>query len=312
MSETEKKVKIALDECRVLMLGAQILFGFHLRAVFEEQFTSLPSTSRILYVFAFAAMGVVLALLIAPSMQHRLVESGRTSGRIVAATTLFAGLALAPFALSLGVDIAIVFSFKFGTLTGATLGLIIAGLALGLWYGIEYVLKRPNAKERAMPEEHDTPIDVRVEHMLTESRVLLPGAQALFGFQLAVLLTPAFDKLAENLKLAHALALCSIALTVILLMTPAALHRISFGGQNTESFHRLGSAFVIAAAVPLALGISADLYVAISKALGSLAVGVAVACALAVLFAALWFVQPLALRHRYHPGPRPEAGGALD
>jgi len=241
-------------------------------------------------------------------MQHRLVERGRTSGRILAATTLFAGLALAPFALSLGADIGIVFGFKFGTPTGATLGLAFAGLALALWYGIEYLLRRPNRKERAMPEEPDTPIDVRVEHMLTESRLLLPGAQALFGFQLTVLLTPAFDKLAENLKLTHAFALCSIALTIILLMTPAALHRISFGGQNTESFHRMGSAFVIAAAVPLAFGISADLYVAIAKALGSAPIGFAVACALAALLAVLWFAQPLALRHR-HSRPHARAAG---
>jgi len=308
MSEAEKKVKIALDECRVLMLGAQILFGFHLRAVFEEQFASLPRASHVLYVFAFGAMAVVIALLIAPSMQHRIVEEGRTSGRILAATTLFAGLALAPFALSLGTDIAIVFGFKFGTPTGAALGLAFAGLALALWYGIEYLLRRPNRKERAMPEEPDTPIDVRVEHMLTESRLLLPGAQALFGFQLTVLLTPAFDKLAENLKLTHAFALCSIALTIILLMTPAALHRVSFGGQNTESFHRMGSAFVIAAAVPLAFGISADLYVAIAKALGSAPIGLAVACALAALLALLWFVQPLALRRR-HTEPRRRAAG---
>lgn len=301
MSETEKKVKIALEECRVLMLGGQILFGFHLRAVFQDQFADLPPASHVLYVLAFGAMAVVLALLIAPSMQHRIVERGRTSGRIVQATTLCAGLALAPFAFSLGADIAIVFSFKFGAPTGVALGLIIAGLALVLWYGIEYLLRRPNGKERAMPEEPDTPIDVRVEHMLTETRVLLPGAQALFGFQLTVLLTAEFDKLAESSKIAHAFALCSIALTIILLMAPAALHRITFGGQNTERFHRMGSALVIAAAVPLALGISADIYVAVSKALGSMSIGIAVACALAALLAALWFVQPLALRHKHHP-----------
>jgi len=306
MSEEEKKVKIALDECRVLMLGAQILFGFHLRAVFEEQFASLSPAAHALYVFSFGAMAVVIALLIAPSMQHRIVERGRTSGRIVEVTTLFAGLALAPFALSLGADIAIVFGFKFGTPTGATLGFAFAGLALALWYGIEYLLRRPNGKERAMPEEPDTPIDVRVEHMLTESRLLLPGAQALFGFQLTVLLTAQFDKLAESSKLAHAFALCSIALTIILLMAPAALHRITFGGQNTERFHRMGSAFVIAAAVPLAFGISADIYVAIAKALGSAPIGIAVACALAALLAVLWFVQPLALRQR-HAEPRPRA-----
>jgi uncharacterized protein DUF6328 len=298
MSGAEKAVKIALDECRVLMLGAQILFGFHLRAAFQEQFANLSPAARVLYVFAFVAMAVVLAFLIAPSMQHRIVERGRTSGRIVQATTLFAGLALAPFAFSLGADIAIVFSFKFGAASGAALGVAFAGLALALWYGIEYLLRRPNGKERAMPEEPHTPIDVRVEHMLTESRVLLPGAQALFGFQLTVLLTVAFDKLAESSKLAHAFALCSIAVAIILLMAPAALHRITFGGRNTERFHRMGSGFVVAAAVPLALGIGADIYVAVAKAVGSAPIGAAVACALAALLAALWFVQPLALRHK--------------
>jgi hypothetical protein len=298
MSAAEKKVKIALDECRVLMLGAQILFGFHLRAVFQQQFPSLSPVARMLYVFAFVAMAVVVALLIAPSMRHRIVERGRTSGRILQATTLFAGLALAPFALSLGADIAIVFGLKFGSATGAALGFAIAVLALALWYGIEYLLRRPNGKERAMPEEPDTPIDVRVEHMLTETRVLLPGAQALFGFQLTVLLTAAFDKLADSSKLAHAFALCSIAVAIILLMAPAALHRITFGGRNTERFDRMGSVFVIAAAVPLALGICADIYVAVDKALGSVAIGAGIASALAALLAVLWFIQPLALRHR--------------
>jgi hypothetical protein len=305
MSGAEKQVKIALDECRVLMLGAQILFGFHLRAVFQQQFPSLSPAARILYVLAFVAMAAVVALLIAPSMQHRIVERGRSSGRILQATTLFTGLALAPFAFSLGADIAIVFSFEFGTPTGAALGILIAGLALALWYGIEYLLRRPNRQERAMPEESDTPIDVRVEHMLTESRVLLPGAQALFGFQLTVLLTAAFDKLPESSKLTHAFALCSIALAIILLMAPAALHRITFGGRNTERFHRMGSAFVIAAAVPLAFGISADIYVAVAKALGSAPIGAGVACALAALLAVLWFLQPLALRHG-RSGPRPQ------
>jgi hypothetical protein len=304
MSDAEKKVKIALDECRVLMLGAQILAGFHLRAVFQDQFAELSPASHVLYVFAFLAMGVVIALLIAPSMQHRIVERGRTSGRILEVTTLFAGLALAPFALSLGADMAIVLGFKFGAATGAAFGFGMASLALALWYGIQYWWRRPNGKERPMPEEPDTPIDVRVEQLLTESRVLLPGAQALFGFQLTVLLTAEFDKLPESWKLAHIFALCSIAIAVILLMAPAALHRITYRGRNSESFHRTGSAFVVAAAVPLALGISADIFVATAIALDSVAIGAAVAIALAALLAALWFVLPLALRHR-HLEPRP-------
>ena len=34
-----------------------------------------------------------------------------------------------------------------------------------------------------------TPLRAKVEQMLTEARVLIPGAQALLGFQMAIMLT---------------------------------------------------------------------------------------------------------------------------
>jgi hypothetical protein len=94
----------------------------------------------------------------------------------------------------------------------------------------------------------------------------------------------------------HAAALCSIALAIILLMAPAAFHRIAFGGDNTEEFFKLGSGFVIASAVPFALGISGDLYVASSLALNNAIVGGAVALGGLVVLAWLWFARPLLLR----------------
>jgi hypothetical protein len=55
------------------------------------------------------------------------------------------------------------------------------------------------------------------------------------------------------------------ALAVTLSMTPAALHRIAFGGEDDPTFLRIGSGLVIAAAFPLALGIAADIYVVFLK-----------------------------------------------
>ena len=144
--------------------------------------------------------------------------------------------------------------------------------------------------------EQDTPIDVRVEHMLTEARVLLPGAQALFGFQMAVLLTDAFGNLPETSKILHAAALCSIALAIILVMALAAFHRIAYRGENTETFHRIGSGFVIASVVPLAVGITGDLYVSVARALDSAALGAAAAGAVGLALLGLWILQPLFLR----------------
>jgi hypothetical protein len=38
-----QKVKIALDETRMLVLGAQILLGFQFRGVFQDLYSELPA-----------------------------------------------------------------------------------------------------------------------------------------------------------------------------------------------------------------------------------------------------------------------------
>jgi uncharacterized protein DUF6328 len=120
--------------------------------------------------------------------------------------------------------------------------------------------------------------------VLTEARVILPGAQALLGFQLTVTLTRAFGQLSDSLKLFHVASLCCVAVAIILLMTPAALHRISFAGEDTPSFFTIGSWFVVLAPAPLAIGIAGDLYVATSTAATSLTLGAILALAVLSLF----------------------------
>ena len=41
-----EKIKIALDETRILILRAQILLGFGFRGVFTERFDELPASAR--------------------------------------------------------------------------------------------------------------------------------------------------------------------------------------------------------------------------------------------------------------------------
>jgi hypothetical protein len=79
-------------------------------------------------------------------------------------------------------------------------------------------------------------------------------------------------------------------------MTPAALHRISFRGEDTDRFFRIGSWFVVLAPVPLALGIAADLYVATSKATESTFLGGVLALGIFTILATLWYGLPLYLR----------------
>ncbi|HUI95910.1 MAG TPA: DUF6328 family protein [Xanthobacteraceae bacterium] len=300
-----KKIKTALDETRLLILGAQILVGFHLNGTFQNGFPQLAPASRDLHAFAFLNMVCVVGLLISPSMQHRIVEGGHASTRILRATSRFADWALLPFAVALGVDLYVVVDHRFGAAWGIGLGAGLGVLALLFWYVAEWLLRPAARKEDPMPYDEETPLDVRVEHMLTEARVLIPGAQALFGFQLAVLLTDAFGRLPASSKAAHTAALCCIALAVILLMAPAAFHRITFGGQDSEEFHRLGSGLIMASAVPLAAGITGDFYVAVAKALASEPIALALAALAAATLIGLWFAYPLALRAKRRRGAHP-------
>src|ERR1700737_5471075 len=114
-------------------------------------------------------------------------------------------------------------------------------------------------------EASRTPLTTRIDQLLTEARVIIPGAQALFGFQFVAMLTTGFERLPYNAKLVHAAALGLIALNVILLMTPAALHRLTFGGEDSASFLRIGSAFVIPAPLFLAGGLSVAAYLVIQR-----------------------------------------------
>jgi uncharacterized membrane protein len=120
----------------------------------------------------------------------------------------------------------------------------------------------------------------------------------LLGFQLAVTFTRAFDQLGAMPKLVHVVALCFVAFAMVLLMTPAALHRIAFRGQDTQSFLTLGSGFVLAAPVALAIGLAADMQVAIAKATGSTPLATTVSAVSFAVLMTLWYGLPLLVRMR--------------
>jgi hypothetical protein len=302
----DRKIKMALDETRLLLLGAQILLGFQLIGTFQELFGELTQAQRHLHAVALLFMVAATALLVAPTMRHRLVEHGNVDGAMVSYAGLMAGIALLPFAVSLGIDHYNVFAHLFGEGAGAAAGLVFLIAAISCWYVAAYVLspERKNPVTPGKTAEWSPPLIDRVDHMLTEARVVLPGAQALLGFQLSVVLMGSFDALPDESKVAHAIALGLVAISIILLMAPAAIHRIGFHGEETEEFYRIGSALIVAATIPLAAGITVDVYVAVAKAMDSSGMGVVFAALTFLLLLVLWYLLPLYIRAQ-----KAEAGG---
>jgi hypothetical protein len=293
----EDKLKTALDETRLLILAAQILMGFQLNAVFQDRFESLHPAQRGAHSTAFVLSTIAIATLIAPSMHHRIVERGEATNSIHRIATVCAGVSLIPLMITLSLDIYVVI----GRTTSETVG-VIFGAAFSMacflcWFVFAW-MKRKRHFEGADMEKSETPLHAKIEQMLTEARVLIPGAQALLGFQMAVMLTSGFDGLPSSSKFAYLAALVCIGLALILLITPAALHRISFRGEDSEELHTLGSYFVIAAAAPLAAGMSLDLFVGTSKATGRPEFGAVLAVFATIIIGGLWFAFPLFNRRR--------------
>jgi Family of unknown function (DUF6328) len=82
-------------------------------------------------------------------------------------------------------------------------------------------------------------------------------------------------------------------------MTPAAYHRIVERGEETEHFHRFASRVLLAAMIPLALGITADFYIVMRKVTESAALSAIVAALLLIAFYGLWFGYTLYRRAQH-------------
>jgi Family of unknown function (DUF6328) len=294
----DRRIKTALDETRLLILGSQVLFGFLLDSAFQNGFETLSRTSQYLVCAALGLMVLSIGCLIAPSMQHRIVEAGQSTRRLERATSALAAWSLLPFTVSLGLALFIVFERIFGDVAGIAVGIASAALAGFFWFGLTWLIG-DRRRSTMTAESGATPLSTKIEQMLTEARVIIPGCQALLGFQLIAMLTGAFDELPLDAKIMHAAGLLCVTIATILLMTPAALHRQSFGGNDSEPFLRLGSGFVIAASLPLALGIAADVYVVFLKITHSIAIALAAGLTLLLAMLLLWYLYPMWLRaHR--------------
>src|SRR5438105_4473128 len=96
------QVENALNETRMLILGAQVLLGFQFQAIFQPGFDRLPPELQVLKAVGLGLMLIAVGLLLAPGAFHQIVEHGNDSPRVIEFTSRIATVALLPFALSMG------------------------------------------------------------------------------------------------------------------------------------------------------------------------------------------------------------------
>jgi hypothetical protein len=167
------------------------------------------------------------------------------------------------------------------------------------WFGFEYLRRRRKAMPETPEKDEATPLDQRIEQMLTEARVVLPGVQAMLGFDLLVTFTRAFEQLSGAAKAVSGACLRGAdddPLDRAGGLSPHYLRR-----PNTEEMHRIGSFLVTSAPLPLGLSIGANAYVAAVKITQNAAIGAALAGTLCVVLLCLWYAMPF-MRRRAVPG----------
>jgi cytochrome bd-type quinol oxidase subunit 2 len=298
MPKLKDKIRTTLDEGRMLILGVQVLIGFEFRSVLEKTFDTLPVRSRYVELCSLCLMLIAVLLLMWPGVYHRLVDDGEDTDGLHRFATTVIGLSLLPIALGMGTDFFVASERLLGFGPAVVVAVLVTLTAIFFWYVLEAISRSKrgmHAKEKVMSSEsaneHDprTDLQAKIEQVLLEIRVVLPGAQALLGFQFAALLMEGFDKLPQSSKYVHFAGLLLMALAIILMMTPAAYHRLVEKGENTERLHRLSSKMLLSSMALLALGICAELFVVGRKITSSLTASILLAIFALTLFYGCWF-----------------------
>ena len=137
---------------------------------------------------------------------------------------------------------------------------------------------------------------------LEEARVVVPGIQALFGFQLIAVFSDRFDEVfGAGAQRLHLAALVLVALSCILLLTPSALHRLAGREHVSRYLLDVASHFIGWGMVPLMAAISIDVGLIGFAVTESETAGTVLGVACGLVGAALWFAFPRWAR-RQHAG----------
>src|SRR6185369_9696144 len=132
-----------------------------------------------------------------------------------------------------------------------------------------------------------------VTHLLEECRMVLPGIQTLFGFQLIVVFNAAFhERLSQAERWFHLLAIGLIVIAIAMVMAPAAYHRQSDPQAISENFIIIATRLLLYAMFPLMIALGLEFFLVARVITNSLALSIALALLVVSIFTTFWFLLP--------------------
>jgi hypothetical protein len=139
---------------------------------------------------------------------------------------------------------------------------------------------------------HNENLNLEMRNIIEEARVILPGVQALFGFQTIAVFNDHFVQLPDYAKDCHLAGLGMVIIAVALVMTPAIYYRVVEPANVSDRMLRVSSLLIRWALAPLACGLALDMFTVIFAATRHLGASMAGALATFTFLSGLWFVFP--------------------
>jgi hypothetical protein len=150
-----------------------------------------------------------------------------------------------------------------------------------------------NKKTSSDEAREELPLPKAMDSLIEECRMLLPGIQALFGFQLIAVFNSTFaEKLSSLEQQLHLLAIGLVGVAIALILTPAAYHRQMEHMSITRRFIDVSTRLMLWSLASLALSIGLDLYLVSRLILQNTLASLLIMLGLFVLFIFLWIVLP--------------------
>ena len=144
----------------------------------------------------------------------------------------------------------------------------------------------------ALLEPHD---DGDFSDMLSEQRILLPGAQMLTAFLIILPFNGGFRHIVHFEKLVFLATFICALVSLLLLSAPAIQHRLIRPLVDRAAFKHIASKFIVAGAVALAFAFTLATNLVISEVFGTVAGGVASGL-IALVILVLWWMLPMYLQ----------------
>ena len=160
----EREHRELFEEIRVLIPGAEVLFGFLLAIRFTEKFAELSSVQEYVYYGTLLSTAVALVLLLAPAVHHRLRFREGDKAYLLRKANREAIAGSAAIALAFSGALFVVTDLGFGTVAAILVTALFIAFTAWRWWAL--------ALYRALTDNHialecmDTPAACRTYNIL--------------------------------------------------------------------------------------------------------------------------------------------------